>query len=53
VSGLIEANRLVATVAALGVTGQLDLALRGNTQAVTLVSQSQVSGSAAVTLRRL
>ncbi len=51
-NGTVRGDRLDAGFSGAGVNGRLSIALHGNTQAVTLVSQSVVSGSASVTLHR-
>ena len=52
ITGSVRGDRIDAGFSGPGVTGQMSIALRGNTQALTLVSQSVVSGSASVTLHR-
>ena len=52
-SGSVRDDGISAGFSGPGVSGSLSMALRGSTQVVTLVSQSQVAGSATVTMHRL
>ncbi len=52
VRGSIRGNRLDANVDGAGLTARLTLALRGQSQAVTLVSGEPLATSATVVLRR-
>ncbi len=51
-NGSIRGDHIEAAIAGPGVSARLSMAVHGNTQAVTLVSQSQISGAASVTLHR-
>lgn len=51
-SGTARGDGIAAGFSGPGVSGSLSMALRGNVQTVTLVSQNQIAGSATVTLHR-
>ena len=52
VSGTANADQLRVAVSGTGVSAQLTLLVRGETQGVTIAAQGSVAASAAVTLRR-
>ena len=52
VSGTIGADRLHATITGLGVSADLSMTLRGDTQAVIIQSRGQITARATITLRR-
>ena len=51
-NGSVRGDRIDAAISGPGVSARLSMAVRGDTQAVSLVSQSQISGAANVMLHR-